>query len=100
MAKDFVRQFNVRFPVFTDPERSSYRLAGLKRSVGLSLRTLKRASRAIASGNLQGKVAGDPWQQGGVLIVDPDSTVVWRHVNDGAGDHADISDILGQLAAA
>jgi predicted methyltransferase len=100
MAQHFVEQFAVRFPVFTDPDRSSYRLAGLKRSLGLGLRTLKHARRAIAAGNSQGKTAGDPWQQGGVLIVDPDGTVVWRHVNGEAGDHADIDAILGQLAAA
>ena len=43
MAQDFVETFAVPFPVFTDPSRSSYQLAGLQRKV-------RRRAHALGSG--------------------------------------------------
>lgn len=98
MAQDFVEQFHVRVPVYTDPQRESYRRAGMKRSMGLGLRTPRQARRAMAAGHRQGKVAGDPWQQGGVLVVDSGGTLLWRHVNRDAGDHASIPRLMSVLS--
>ena len=100
MAQDFVEQFNVSFPVLTDPRRSSYKLAGLKRSFGLGRATLGRAKRAIQGGYRQGMTAGDPWQQGGVLVIHTDGRLLYRHVDDGAGDHAPVEDALAALTEA
>ena len=99
MAQDFVEKFKVPFPVFTDPSRSSYKLAGLKRNMGLGLASVSRARRAIAAGHFQGRTQGDPWQQGGVVVVDTDGRMVWRHVDSGAGDHGEVSDVLKAIQA-
>ena len=99
MAQDFVEAFSVPFPVFTDPEREAYRLSGLRRGVGLGLKTMGRARRAAKSGQRQGALAGDPWQQGGVLILTPEPRLAWHFVSSGAGDHARVEEILNQLDA-
>lgn len=98
MAADFVETFSVPFPVFTDPGRSSYKLAGLKRSFGLGIASVGRARRAMADGHRQGRTQGDPWQQGGVLIVSTEGHIRWRHVDSGAGDHCAVEDVLEALS--
>ena len=99
MAADFVEQFQVPFPVYTDPQRASYRVAGMKREFGLGLKTLRRARRAARAGVRQGATKGDPFQQGGVLVVAPSGEVLWRFVSDGAGDHPTIAEVLAALPA-
>ena len=100
MAEDFVSGFDVPFPVYTDPERAAYRLSGLRRNFGLGWKSIGRGSRAAKAGHRQGKVQGDAWQQGGVLIVSPEPRLIWRHVNTGAGDHADLGALLSALDSA
>lgn len=97
MAKDFVEKFSIRTPVYTDPERNSYALAGLKRNFGLGLRSLKAGTRAMSKGFIQGRTRGDPWQQGGALLVDTAGQVRWRHVDQGAGDHTDPQTMLAAV---
>ena len=97
MAADFVETFSVPFPVFTDPGRSSYKLAGLKRSFGLGIASVGRARRAMAGGHRQGRTQGDPWQQGGVLIIDTSGSVRWHHVDSSAGDHCSVASVLDAL---
>jgi hypothetical protein len=99
MAKDFVEQFAVSYPVFTDPSREVFRLAGMRRTLGLGLKTLGRGLRAMKGGFRQGRTQGDAWQQGGVLGVAPDGQVWFEHIDGSAGDHADVGAVLGALRA-
>jgi AhpC/TSA antioxidant enzyme len=92
MAKSWAE--HVGFPpsvaVLTDPGRTAYDLAGLKRSVMLTLfnpLSLARFVRALVKGFRQGRTAGDLWQQGGALVVRPDGKVTYRYVSLGPGDH-------------
>ncbi len=100
MARDFVAQFGLDLPVYTDPGRGSFRAAGLKRNFGLGFRTIGRALRARRGGHRQGKVLGDPWQQGGVLAIGQDGRLLYRHVDSGAGDSAEPGTVLAELRAA
>jgi len=45
------------------------------------------AIRALKAGNVQGKTAGDPLQQGGVAVVNTSGNVVFIHRDATAGDH-------------
>jgi hypothetical protein len=98
MAEDFVAQFGVRFPVYTDPSREAFRRAGLVRRFGIGVKSLGLARRALSAGHRQGRTQGDPWQQGGVLVVAPSGEVLWRHADSGVGDHGDPADALRALA--
>jgi len=92
MAKSWAE--HVGFPpsveVLTDPGRTAYDLAGLKRSVMLTLfnpLSVARFVRASVKGFRQGRTAGDLWQQGGALVVRPEGKVTYRYVSLGPGDH-------------
>lgn len=101
MAQDFVEQFHVSLPVFTDPSRRSYEVAGWQRPLGAAVlrlgTTLKASVRAMKGGFRQGRTQGDAFQLGGVLVVDANGTLLFRHVDDAAGDHADVESILAVL---
>jgi len=96
MAAGFAREHAGPWPVFTDPERGLYRAAGLRRSLGASLhwRLLKNAWRALRGGFRQGRVAGDPWQQGGVLVLDAAGKVRHVQVDATGGDLVDLDAVL------
>jgi hypothetical protein len=98
MAEDFVEGFSVPFPVYTDPERAAYREAGFIRNFGLGIRTIRRGRRAAREGHSQGRTQGDPWQQGGVLVISPEPRLVWNFVSSAAGDHADVEKVMAALS--
>jgi AhpC/TSA antioxidant enzyme len=92
--------------VLTDPSRKAYDLAGFKRSAVLTLLnplSMARFVRANVRGFRQGRMAGDPWQQGGALVVLPSGKVAYRYVSFGPGDHpspAALVDALKRATAA
>mgnify|MGYP002636098004 CR=1 FL=1 len=98
MARDFQAQFDIRFPLYTDPGRQTYRWMGFKRSLGATLGTLTRAKRALDGGFRQGAVQGDPWQQGGDALIDRGGEVRWSRPSGGPGDHASLDEIRAAVA--
>ena len=100
MACEFAEQFDLDMPLYTDPSRQTYALAGFKRSaLFFGPRTLKRSRRAKAAGFRQRKVAGDPWQQGGEVIISPSGEMIYSRASSGPGDHAPPADLLAALAS-
>jgi hypothetical protein len=107
MAQDFVEQFGVKFSVFTDPQRASYRAAGLRTQNFLQLSglgtTLENGWRALKGGFRQGRTKGNPFQNGGVMVIDTDGTILMSHAEAVAGDLAEprsVIDVLRERAAA
>jgi len=104
MAKSWAE--HVGFPpsvaVLTDPSRKAYELAGFKRSIASTLTPAAavRWIRARVQGFRQGSVQGDPWQQGGALIVLPGGKTAYRYVSSGSGDHPDAGTLLKALKKA
>ena len=99
MAQDFQENFQITFPLYTDPNRDSYAWAGMKRKLALSASTLGRGVKAFVKGYRQGKVKGDAKQQGGVILVSQSGEIRWSHINDEAGQHADLQVILEKARA-
>jgi hypothetical protein len=86
-------------PIYTDPSLAVFSAAQLKRGV---LRTFDprgfgKAIKAMAGGQRQGRTQGDPWQQGGVLVVSPTGDVLWQQASERAGDNASAEQILAVL---
>ena len=97
MAKDFVEQFAIAFPVYTDPKRITYQKMNFQRSFGLGFASLGKARRAVKGGHKQGTVQGDPWQQGGEALFSQEGEVLWSHASKMAGAHANPQEILQQI---
>jgi peroxiredoxin len=98
-AAHFRERFELDFPVYTDPSRRVFELLGFRRNLGGSAHpaVLLAALRARLRGIRQGKTEGDPWQLGGVLIVEPSGEVRFRYASRFAGDHPNMDEVLRQL---
>jgi hypothetical protein len=89
-------------PLYTDPSLAVFKAAELKRGVAKTLNPLAlgKTIRAFAQGHRQGKTQGDPWQQGGVLVIAPGNEVRWHHASERPGDNATAEDIAAALRSA
>jgi peroxiredoxin len=87
-------------PVYVDPSLEVYKAAQLERGVlkTFSPLAIGKTIGAFASGVRQGRTQGDPWQQGGTLVIAPDHAVLWHHVSKRSGDNARPEDIAAALA--
>ncbi len=98
-ARAFYDERQLDFPLFVDPKLRAYRAAGLHRGLGatFNLRVVKNAARSMKAGFRQGPVRGDPWQQGATFVAAADGRIVFAHVSQEGGDHADSDAILAAL---
>ncbi len=85
--------------VFTDPGRQTYRALGMPNSVTatLSVDVFRKAWRAYREGYRQSRTQGDPWQQGGAVVIDRGGVLQYLYVSRTSGDHAPLKDILAVL---
>src|SRR5262245_37152755 len=98
MAADFEREHAAGNPVLSDATRALFAAAGMRRGWWRMLRPslLRNLWRALRGGFRQGRVQGDPWQLGGVLVVDRERRI--RHVQRDAVAGAPL-DFTAVLAA-
>jgi hypothetical protein len=89
-------------PLYTDPSLAVYKAAELKRGVlrTFSARALGKTIKAFSGGRRQGRTQGDPWQQGGTLVIDTAGTVLWHHVSENVGDQSHAEEIATALTQA
>lgn len=82
--------------ILIDRRKASYRALELRRGVGatFSLDSLAAGRRAFGKGFRQSRTQGDPWQQGGVLVVGVDGRVRFTQKSASAGDHPDVSAVI------
>lgn len=98
-AQDFKSSLELDCPLLIDPELRSFRAAGLRRGRVelLSPKLPLNAIRALRSGARQSGVQGDPWQLGGVFVIQRGGETTYRQVSSVAGDHPPVDDILSAL---
>jgi hypothetical protein len=86
-------------PIYTDPSLAVYRAAELERGIAKTFdpRALAPTIGAFMRGQRQGRMQGDAWQQGGVLVVAPDGRVRWHHASKRPGDNATVAEIVAAL---
>lgn len=98
-AAAFREDMRLDVPLLVDPELRAYRAAGLRRGRVelLSPRMPLHALRALRSGERQRGVQGDPWQLGGVFVLERGGALLYRHASREAGDHAPFEEILAAL---
>ncbi len=104
MARGFAEraQLPPSATLVTDPTLQSYVKAGLKRSALLTLgpRGWLPFIRTMRRGFKQGRIQGDPWQQGGALVIAPGGKVLYRYVSARPSDQPAPVALLGALPAA
>ena len=98
-AAAFREDFELDGPLLVDPELRAYRAAGLRRGRVelLSPRMPLNALRALRSGSRQTGVQGDPWQLGGVFVIQPDGALTYRYLSREAGDHPPVDEIVAAI---
>lgn len=98
-AQAFREDLRLDATVLIDPELTTYRAAGLRRGRVelLSPRVPLNAARALWGGARQQGVQGDPWQLGGIFVLNPQGDLLYRHVSREAGDHPPAREVLDAL---
>ena len=88
MVGAFLEEVGGQIPLYSDPERASFRAAGARRGLlsVLSPRSFLNYFRAIRTGFRQSKISGDPLQQGGVLVVSREQDLLYQHMDRAGGD--------------
>ena len=101
MAADFARQHAGPHPVLSDVARRAFQAAGMRRTWRSTLhwRLVANAWRALRRGHRQGRVQGDPWQQGGVLVFAADGQILHQQYDAVGGDEIDLDAVVAVLPA-
>ena len=99
-ARAFVEDTGLETPLYVDERLEAYAAAGLRRGVAATFNpaSLGAAVGAFRRGLRQGRVQGDAWQQGGVLVVLPGDRLAYHHANRHPADHAPHQAILAALS--
>ncbi len=98
-ARAFRDEEQLTVPLLTDPSRQSYCALQMRRGLDsvLSPAVLVRGFRAWRAGFRQSHVAGDPLQQGGVVVIAPGGVERFRYISQDASDHPTPAQILAVL---
>jgi len=99
-AHEFKDALRLEAPVYLDPTRESYRALGMRHGIAVtvgSAASWQKTLRALRSGFHAAAGQGDPWQNGGLLVVRPDGSIAFKHIDESAADHASTSDVLASL---
>ena len=100
-AKAFAEETHLEGHVYADPSRALYDALGMKRGAMATLdpRSAAAIVRAFSKGYRQTKVRGDPWQQGGAIVVTKSGALAYAYVSRFPGDHAPLDAVLGAIPA-
>ena len=98
-AQAFIDDEGIEFPVFVDPGRRSYKEFGMQhgRRKVFNRKTKAHSERARDSGFRQTATKGDPFQNGGVVVLDEAGDVIFSHVEEVTGDLADLDQVIAAL---
>jgi peroxiredoxin len=102
-AKAFQKDLGISdVEVYIDSARRAYDLAGFRRGVFSLIhpRAVWNYLRAFFSGHTYKGMQGDALQQGGVLVVALDGTIVFRFVSKVSGDHPEVEQVIAALREA
>ncbi len=90
VTREFIARFDVPFPMVCDPDQHLYRDFAIDRMSPLGFLSPTMALRGIAAmadGHTMGLPEGDVRQLPGVMIIDSEGTIRFRHDGEGPADH-------------
>jgi peroxiredoxin len=97
----FGKQFDVPFPILSDPQKKLYRAFELKRmsTLGfLSPTVTLKGIAAMVQGHGIGLPQGDVRQLPGVFVIDTEGRIIYSHYAVDPADHPNAETILKTLA--
>jgi len=96
MAKAFAKEFEYSGELYVDQKREVYMTLGTKRGIGgvIGMRALVEYKKALSEGYTQGGTQGDGMQLGGTFILRSNGQVIWSHMEEFAGDHPDLDEVV------
>lgn len=100
-AQAFQKRYAPDVAVYSDPTLQAYAALGFRRGVGATLGPASAVAfaRAYSRGHRQGPIEGDPWQQGGLVLMAPGGRALYVQRNRQAGDRPDVDGALAALVA-
>jgi len=100
MAKDFIEQFSFPGQLYVDQQRTVYNAMKCKRGFKYLLTSngIKKVKDALAEGYSQGKTQGDGLQMGGSWVLSKSKGILYSHLEEYAGDHPDLQDLLKTIS--
>lgn len=98
-AHAFIEEEGIDFPVYVDPGRRSYEHFGMRRGMTevFGPKSVKHSLRAMSRGHFQSQTRGDALQNGGVIVLDENGELVYEHIENQAGDLADLDEVIAAL---
>ena len=101
-ARAFRASQALQCQMLTDPARLTFRALGMPRGFHTVLRpsVLVRAVKARQQGFRQSGVAGDPYQQGGVVVIAKGGQELYRFVSRAAGHRPRPKEVIAALERA
>ena len=98
-ARKFREKHVPESDVYTDPGLTTYAALGFRRSVTATLGPSSAVAfaRATLRGHRQTSVEGDPWQQGGLIVLAPGGALLHIQRFHDAGGRPDVEAALGVL---
>ena len=87
-ARGFKEQMQIDVPIFSDQNLAAYQATRMKRGLRYILHPGQLSKWKEAWRYFRLKLEGDATQQGGVVIVLPDGSMLYRFHNRFPGDHA------------
>lgn len=93
-------EFNVPYQMLADPKRVAFAAAGMRRDLfsNLNVRTLQYFLRTWKKGIRQKGIQGNPFQQGGAIVVERGGVLKFHYVGKAAGDHPDLDQVIAAIA--
>ena len=100
-ARSFRAKHVPECAVYTDPGLAAYTALGFRRSVAATLGPSSAIAfaRATLHGHRQTSVEGDPWQQGGLIVLAPGGELLHVQRFHDAGGRPDVEAALAVLRA-
>ena len=101
-TREFIARFEVPFPMVCDPDQHLYRDFSIERMspIGFFSPTMAlRGIAAMAQGHTMGLPEGDVRQLPGVVIIDHDGVILFRHESSDPADHPSPATLVERLEA-
>ncbi len=100
MARAYVEDTGLAWPLLLDEDRQLYRSYGMLSASFWDLwgpSSWIAYGREIMKGNMPKPPAGDVYQRGGDVLIDPDGIVRLHHVGSGPADRPSVESILALI---